>query len=437
MHKLTYAKQLPTILASIENGKDAPKDIKPLKEKEVPGEYDVYIEEERITVVKRPEPQPEIIEAVQPPHLQPPPYFAYVALTLSLLLLCYLVTSAFILTFFPPSVTITLLTKSQSIKATGTLQLPARQIPPTTLSQSQTIPTTGRGHQDARSANGYITFYNGLFTSQTVQAGTILTGNDGVQIVTDQNTYIPAANPPSLGYTTVSAHALTKGSSGNISAYDINQACCATAIKAVNTTSFRGGIDERNYQTVTKNDIDTTAATLKTTLSQSLNGALQAQLKQNEQLRILPCTPVVTTDHQIGQETTTVKVTASETCSAVAYNKDALQAQATQVLSTQASKQLGKGYSLLGDIHVTVKQATVTDIHTILTFSCSGVWVYALDAQSQARIKTIIAGKTRQEALHILASLPDIRSASIQWSDDTRLPKNPDNIHIVFFIGLA
>lgn len=432
--KPAYAQQIPTILASIDNGSEEPKDTQPLTEEE-PEEFDVYIEEDRITVVKRTDPQPEIVEAGTPQP--PPPYFAYVALTLSLLLLCYLVTSAFMTVFFPPTVTITLFTKLQTIKATGTLQLQARVIPPITLSQAQTIPTTGKGHQDARAAQGTITFYNGLYTSQTVQAGTILTGADGVQIATDQNASLPAANPPSLGYATVSAHALTKGSSGNISAYDINQACCATAIKGVNTISFSGGRDERNFQTVAKADIDTKARALKTTLAQSVTGAFQGQLKPQEQLQLLPCAPTVSSDHQPGREAREVQITVSETCSAVAFNHETLITQATNILSHQALQQLGTGYSLLGDIHISVKQAIIT--HTtpplvFISFSSQGTWMYALNKNEQQRLQGLLAGKSRQEALQTLVSLPGIEHASIAWDEHTKLPKNGNDIHFHIFI---
>src|SRR5215469_10617129 len=42
------------------------------------------------------------------------------------------------------------------------------------------------------------------YYSQTVAAGTVLTGNDGVVIVTDVPAVIPAGNPPAFGITTVS-----------------------------------------------------------------------------------------------------------------------------------------------------------------------------------------------------------------------------------------
>jgi hypothetical protein len=429
--KSAYPQQISTILASIDNGSEEQNNTHPF-EGAKPEEFDVYIEPDRITVVKRPEPQPEIIEAVKPP--QPPPYVAYAAMTMSLLLLCYLVTSAIITVFFPPSVTITLLAKSKTVTATGTLQVQTRAIPPITLSQSQTISTSGREHQVARAAQGTITFYNGLYTSQTVQAGTILTGADGVQIATDQNASIPAANPPSLGYATVSAHALTKGSSGDISVYDINQACCGTAIKAVNTTSFRGGRDERNFQSVAKADIDTTSRALKTTLAQSVTGAFQGQLKSQEQFQLLPCTPTESSDHQPGQEAREVKVSVSVTCSAVAYNYNELLSKATDLLSHQALQHLGTGYSLFGLVQVSIIRATVTGTTPTLIYSCQGTWVYAISQQAQQHIKHLIAGKPKHEAIKILLSLPGIERASIEGEDNTKLPKNLTSIHFQIIV---
>ena len=264
-------------------------------------------------------------------------WLAYAPVSIVLLLVCF---SFLHVLFFPPLAHITLILKSQEVSATTTLQT-GRILAPLTLSQSASVPATGRGHQDPKQATGTITFYNGLFSTQTVSAGTTLTGSDGVQVVTDQDAVISAANPPSLGMATVSAHAVSAGSSGNIAAYDVNQQCCATAIKAVNTAFFSGGQDERNFQFVTKSDIENAAIPLKAAVSQSVTAALQTQLKDNEQLQSLPCAPQVSADHQINEEATSVKVTATLMCSAVAYNQTTLEQQATQLLTTQAFKKLG------------------------------------------------------------------------------------------------
>ena len=277
--------------------------------------------------------------------------------------------------FTPPIATVTIIPKSQTVTLSGTLQL-GRLLSPLTLSQSQTVPTTGKGLQIAKQAQGYITFYNGQFQSVSVAAGTILTGASGIQVVTDQDATIPAANPPIFGQVTVSAHALNPGVRGNISAYDINEACCAVSVLVKNTQPFSGGQDERTFQTVAKSDIDNTAIPLKNTLAQSISGAFQGQLKPDEQLSIFPCSPTISSDHQPGQEAALVKVTVSQACSAVVYNSQTLAKKATTLLSHQAIQKMGTGYSFIGTVQVSIKQATITSTAPppcVLILPCSGI----------------------------------------------------------------
>jgi hypothetical protein len=364
---------------------------------------------------------------------------AYVFACFSLLLILAMLAFQLYCMFNPLIATVTILPKSQQVTLSGTMQL-GRVLAPLTISQSQTTPATGHGHQDAKQATGYITFYNGQLNTIFVPVGTLLTGNDGVQMRTDQDATIPASNLPQVGQTTVSAHAESVGTKGNIAAYDINQGCCATAIKAVNTNAFSGGQNERSYTTVTQKDIHSVSTVLKTTLTLSMQGALQGQLQPNEQLQLLPCTPTVTSDHPIGAEASSVKVTVSETCSAIAYNSQELAAKATSFLTTQAQQKTGTGYSLYGNIQVVVKQATVssTTPHLVfLSFHATGTWVYGISATAQQHIKNLIAGKPTQEAQTLLASMPGVESAAIRFSgfgDATRIPKATGYIHIMLIV---
>jgi VCBS repeat-containing protein len=180
---------------------------------------------------------------------------------------------------------------------------------------------------------------------------------------------------------------------------------------------------------------------LETTLAQSITGALQGQLNPNEQLQILPCSPTVISDHQPGGEATQVKVTVSQTCSAIGYNSQELATKAIAFLAIQALHKTGAGYSLFGTVHVWVKQASVTTTpHPLvfLSFQSSGTWIYGLSHTAQQQLKHIVAGKTKQQAVTLLASLPGVERVSIRFTgfgDNTRLPKNSSYIHILLFIS--
>src|SRR5258708_13915119 len=102
------------------------------------------------------------------------------------------------------------------------------------MSKARTAPTTGKGHQDATSAHGIVTFYNGAPSVQTVAVGTLLTGTNGVQVVTDQDAMIPAVVYPTLGQTTAPAHAVIGGPPGNIKAGQIYGPCCPLNLSPVN-----------------------------------------------------------------------------------------------------------------------------------------------------------------------------------------------------------
>jgi hypothetical protein len=339
----------------------------------------------------------------------------------------------------PPIATVTIIPKSKQVSLSGTVQL-GRLLHQITISQSQTTATTGHGHQPAAQARGYITFYNGQFQSVTIAAGTILTGASGVQVMTDQDAPIPAANPPSFGVTIVSAHAISPGSIGNIAAYDINVACCATSVLAKNTSAFYSGQDARSYATVTQHDIHSVSTMLKTTLIRSVTGALQGLLQPGERLQLLPCSPMVNSNHQAGEEAKTVTVTVSQTCSAVAYNSQQLETKATTFLASQAQYKTGTGYSLLSTADVSVTQASITHASpplVFLSFSASGTWVYALNTHEQQRIQRLIAGKTTREAAQLLAAVPGIARASLSFAgfgDATRMPRSTRYIHLMLIV---
>jgi hypothetical protein len=362
--------------------------------------------------------------------------YLFVCFSLFLVLSCIAIQLYCIMN--PPIATVTIIPQSRHMTLNGIVQ-EGRVLAPLTIAQSQTTPATGIGHQNAKAATGYLTFYNGQFQSVTIAAGTILTGSSGVPILTDEDAVIPAGNPArGYGHTTVAAHAINVGSIGNIPTYDINVACCAISVLATNPTPFRGGQNERQFQTVTQQNIATASSSLKIIDNRSMHSALQGQLQANEDLFMLPCSFTVSADHMIGEEAAHVTVTVSETCRAVAYTDVALQAKTVAFLLHQGLQQLGTSYNLVRSLHVSITQATVTNTSTVfLSFHAQGIWIYAFSLKAQQYIRSVIAGKTKLEALHLLALLPGVEHASIRgegFGDDTKVPKDSYDIHIQIIV---
>lgn len=357
-----------------------------------------------------------------------------------------------LLTFLTPTPTITLVSVVRDLSTTATLMavsgipaganIPARLLLPLTLTQTKTVPATGKGHQDAEAAMGTITFYNGLFTSQTIAAGTTLAGSDGVQVVTDQLAVIPealATTPPTYGQVTVSAHALEPGPQGNIRVRDINQACCLPSVLTQNTAAFQGGHNERDYTLVTREDLDHGVASLTTTLIQSAHAAFTAQLTTHEALVTPACTRTVTADHQAGAEAAAVTVTVSERCTAIAYDAAALRERATHVLTRELAQRGGARYRLVGAVQVSVLHSRIIDQRrevTSLTVHIEGMWMYQFSQQQIQRIKQLIAGKTQPQAVRILLGLPGIQRAAIEGIGENKiLPKDSSHILVRILYG--
>jgi hypothetical protein len=390
----------------------------------VPTEPDV-IEGEFIEI----EP-PETIAAHTPPKHKP--YWLLIPLTICLCLV--FVAVSLLLPVLTPSATITLIPVEKRVSLTTTIQVQGRALPPLTLIESTSVLATGKRHRNARQAVGTITFYNGLLTSQTIAAGTVLTGEDGVHVITDQSAIIPAGNPPSYGQITVPAHAVLAGPQGNIQAFDINTACCATSVVAKNTEAFTGGADAREYIVATRQDINTAVTSLLVTLSQSEDAPLQAQPHSGETLLTPSCTPHVASDKKIGDEAKQVHVTVSETCTGIAYAAHAVYAIGTQLLTSDATRKLGATYALFGDIQVAIIQGTVLSSRqgiVSVVVQIAGTWVHQITASQQEQLIQRIAGKSKTQAITTLLSFPGIAGAQITVKGGYQtLPEDPCNIRI-------
>jgi hypothetical protein len=362
-------------------------------------------------------------------------------------LLCLLVAGTLVialaLPLLTPTATITIVPVSKQVRMSstlplatggqpgGTAQIPGRVLSSVTMSQEQSAPTTGKAHQDAQAAHGLVTFYNAAPYAQTIAAGTLLTGTDGVQVTTDQEVTIPAAVLPTEGQATISAHALQTGPGGNISTGDIYGACCRANVFAANGP-FTGGQAARDYQTATQADIDTVARNLKKSLDQSEQAAVQTQVHANETLITpLPCQETITPDHRPGEEAAQVHVTVSETCTGIVYTTQAYQDTISQILNQQAIKQLGAGYSLIGQPQNTIVHVNTQDHQPItLQANIAGTYDYQLSQDQLQQIKTLVVGKSKAQATTAVLRIPGVQSVSIS-TNQQNLPSESAHIQVV------
>jgi hypothetical protein len=265
--------------------------------------------------------------------------------------------------------------------------------------------------------------------TQTVAAGTVLTGADGVALVTDQAASLPAANLPDVGMTTVPAQAVQVGPQGNIAPLDLNGLCCVAGV-------FVGGQNARDYPIVARQDVEAVTGPESAILTQAAQTSLQGDVRPNEQLASpAQCHPALHTDHPIGSEATHVTITLTVTCQAEVYDAQAVQQLASTALGEQARNSLGAGYSVQGTIKTSVAQVATTEAaHGTLSLlvSAQGTWSYQFSSNEINRLSRRIAGLPRQEAIHLLKHDPHIQAVSITetWNATT-IPSDPAHIQMM------
>jgi len=221
-------------------------------------------------------------------------------------------------------IVISILAPSPDHEVSFSLPIQGYALAPVSKTIQTNVTATGKQYVPATIATGIITFYNGAIYPQIIPVDTILKGADGVSVITDAQATIPAAIqtvPPTYGRIRVPAHAETIGAIGNITAGDINEACCANSVIAQNA-SFHGGRDAYTYTYLSDQDVQNATKPLLSMLqTQTLSVLPTPQLNPT-------CSTVTTSSPSIGKETLNAVLRITETCKAFSYRlssvKDAI-----------------------------------------------------------------------------------------------------------------
>jgi len=291
--------------------------------------------------------------------------------------------------------------------ATGTPNPAERQVAAQILTkESVTQSATGHatGSIEATQAHGTLTFVNS--TGSVVTLGsTTLTAKNGAQIRFNGPVDVPAAGTSGP----VEAFAVNAGTQGNIGAQDISGPCCAPGIGVRNPSGFTGGRDAIVNSILRKEDIDNAAKPLITSLSTSTQADLQKAVQSNQKIvkGSLKCTPTLESDHQAGEQTKTVKVNVSVTCSEEVYDFQAAKQIATSSLSEKATNDLpdhASQYALVGQIVPEVLSTTVvgTNKQVTIYLQVTGLWAYQFTNQAQQNLKQMLLKHTKKDAQNIL-----------------------------------
>jgi hypothetical protein len=320
------------------------------------------------------------------------------------------------------------------------LQIAMRTLTTAPSPQNKTVTGTGHTQTAPATARGRLTFINTSLAAFTIAAGTVISATNGVTVVTDQPAMIPAGvlqgTTLSAGSITVSAHATTTGTAGNLDQGMINKNCCVVGnFITVTNAAFAGGLDPQNYTFVKQADVNAAATPLESTATQQASALFTQQLKPNEHFVGDPtCTsnvqfdPATVGDRGTNIPSTAITVTAK--CTGVVYDQGGVQAIAKDRLQKKVDIDPGQGYLLVGNIATKILISKVNTDSISLVVDARGIWVYQFDSAKEQALAQQLVSKNVTDAQTFLNSQHGINNAKIVSKGDT-LPTDPTQISFV------
>ncbi|MEO8973090.1 MAG: serine/threonine-protein kinase [Ktedonobacteraceae bacterium] len=312
------------------------------------------------------------------------------------------------------------------------LQVQARKLS-VTVQQTNTVTSSGVGAIPATVAQGSLILYNDSTSYQSFAAGTIYTGNDGVQVVITQGGVIPAGNPatnpPTWQTVIVPAHALKAGHTGNILKNDVNK-WKVNGIKSnfvvQNLAPFSGGRDTIYYPIVENSDLTNAVTPLTRILLRKAQTAVVAQVQSNEQVAdSTRCTQQAIYNHHAGDHAATLSVTLITTCTLEAYDQQAAFALAINQLKHRITT------ILLPVFTATVLQSQVLNSTGTISLLVKAVNTEYSTAQLQNMAHSIV-GKSSSDAQTILLHISGVKQViiHIHGGDGQTLPTDVTRIAV-------
>jgi hypothetical protein len=314
-------------------------------------------------------------------------------------------------------------------------QVAARTLQGTSPTRTVMARATGSGQTPAIPASGKLTFFNEGSSPQTLGAGLILTGADGIQVVTDSAVTIAAGNPPAVGSAWVYAHTVQGGSQANIAAGDVNGLCCGPGL-AVKSSSFSGGQDGQTYPILEQHDIDAATATVTQALIQQAQRQVVEQVSGAEQPAVdSQCHTSIAAASPAGSHVAQASISVSATCTGETFERAAVLRLAASLFAQGVAKQLGPAYAPSSRITTKIVQASLTDARsgalTVLVRG-QGTWSYQFSRAKQQTIARRIQGRSVSVALSLLAQVPGVAHTSLSLSGGAQqIPSDPARITIV------
>lgn len=280
------------------------------------------------------------------------------------------------------------------------------------------VSTDATGKKDiGDKAKGTVTIYNNDDSSHTISAGSTITSANGLKFVTAKDVTVASASGDIFsgtkpGTQSVDVTAANIGTEYNLPSGTKFAVGSSTVIAAKNDNAFSGGT-KKSVTVVAQADLDKLTQDLTQSLSDKANQDMQKNGGGKELLPVFLSTDISNKqfDQKIGDEASSVNLSATISFQALSYTKTDLTALGQKILEKNNNNDNVASNNLTTDIQDTTVSKDGKSVAAKLSVKAG-----LLPKVDTSQVAKRLAGKSFDQAAEILSDIPQLASVKATLS---------------------
>ena len=301
-------------------------------------------------------------------------------------------------------------------------------------------PVSGVRVEPDGTANSAIELRNASTNSLTVEAGTTVATETGVEFAFSETVTVPAADPATgrPGAATGTVQAVKPGSGGNVATGEIGGRL-PNGVYYSNRMQPAAGGSDKEFPVVAQEDLDALRAAANNAAPELAAGAIARDQPGEE---ILLSTATVSGqhdafDHHAGEDAEEISVRSTLTVDVLTFDGEAARAKYAQILADRLSADAPEGFAVTPDdiVFEGPLETKQGDRSVRLEVKARADAIAELDAAERAALADELAGASAEDAAAILAQRPEIADYRVDYHPawlPEQMPNNAGRIQLEF-----
>ena len=296
-----------------------------------------------------------------------------------------------------------------------------------------TAPVTGVRVEPDGTASSAIELRNASAEPLTVEAGTTVTTETGVEFAFTEAVTVPAADPATgrPGAAAGTVQAVQAGSGGNVGTGEIGGRLPNGVYYSNRMQPSEGGSD-KEYPVVAQEDLDALRAAA-TSAAPELAADVVARDQPGEE--ILRSTATISEqvdafDHQVGEDAAEISLRSTLAVDALTFDGEAASAEYEQMLAARLSAEAPEGFVVAAEdiVFEGPIETEESDRGIRLEVRARADAVAELDDAERAALAAELAGASAEDAAAILARRPEIAEYTVDYHPAWLPEQMPNNV---------